>query len=116
MSIKDVDQTNMELQDILSVSIGTLLVIVIAHFAVFWVVRTLYPPQVVMVQQQQPQQVFTPAPILPQAEAVQDVTLPTYAPPVPVEAPREEGERRGPPPPEDTSIRGESRVGDSNPQ
>jgi len=118
MLIKDVDQTNMELQEILSVSIGTLVVIVIAHFAVFWVVRTLYPPPVVMVQQapQPQQQVFTPAPILPQAEAVQNVTLPTYATPVPVEAPSQEGERRGPPPPEDTSIRGKPGVDPANPQ
>jgi hypothetical protein len=107
----------MELQEILSISIGTLVVIVIAHFAVFWVVRTLYPPQVVMVQAPaQPQQVFTPAPVIPQADPVQNVTIPTYAPPVPVEAPREEGERRGPPPPEDTSIRGKPGVAPSNPQ
>ena len=104
----------MELQEILSVSIGTLVVIVIAHFAVFWVVRTLYPPPVMMVQA--PQQVFTPAPILPQAEPIQHVTLPTYAPPVPVEAPREEGERKGPPPPEDTSIRGKPGMDLANPQ
>ena len=108
----------MELQEILSISIGTLVVIVIAHFAVFWVVRTLYPPQVVMVQAPaQPQQVFTPAPVtLQQADPVQNVTIPTYAPPVPVEAPREEGERRGPPPPEDTSIRGKPGVATTNPQ
>lgn len=107
----------MELQEILSVAIGTLVVIVIAHFAVFWVVRTLYPPPVVMVQQQ-PQQVFTPAPVIlqQQQEPQQNVTIPTYTPPMPVEAPREEGERRGPPPAESTSIRGESRVGASNPQ
>ena len=104
----------MELQEILSVSIGTLVVIVIAHFAVFWVVRTLYPPQVVMVPQQQ---VFTPASVLPQQDPqVQNVTIPTYAPPVPVAPPREEGERRGPPPAESTSIRGESGVGATNPQ
>ncbi len=105
----------MELQEILSVAIGTLVVIVIAHFAVFWVVRTLYPPPVVyMPQPQQPQQVFTPPPVIPQAEPQQNVTLPTYAPPVSVEAPREEGERRGPPPPEDTSIRGKPGLGTSN--
>ena len=106
----------MELQEILSVSIGTLVVIVVAHFAVFWVVRTLYPPQVVMVQAPAQQQVFTPAPVIQQAEPIQNVTIPTYAPPVPVEAPREEGERRGPPPPEDTSIRGKPGMAPSNPQ
>ncbi len=102
----------MELQEILSVSIGTLVVIVIAHFAVFWVVRTLYPPMII----QQPAQVFTPPAVIPQAESVQNVTLPTYVPPVPVAAPREEGERRGPPPPEDTSIRGKSGVDSANTQ
>ena len=107
----------MELQEILSVSIGTLVVIVIAHFAVFWVVRTLYPPQVMMVQQAPQQQVFTPAPVLPQAEPqVQNVTIPTYATPVPVAPPREEGERRGPPPPEDTSIRGKPGMDPALPQ
>jgi hypothetical protein len=104
----------MELQEILSVAIGTLVVIVIAHFAVFWVVRTLYPPPVVYMQQPQPQQVFTPPAVI--QEPIQNVTIPTYAPPVPVEAPREEGERRGPPPPEDTSIRGKPGLGPSDAQ
>lgn len=105
----------MELQEILSIAIGTLVVIVIAHFAVFWVVRTLYPPPVVYVPQPQPQ-VFTPPPIVLQEEPVQHVTLPTYAPPVSVETPPQEGERKGPPPPEDTSIRGKPGVDASNPQ
>jgi hypothetical protein len=110
----------MELQEILSVAIGTLVVIVIAHFAVFWVVRTLYPPPVVYMPQPQPQQpqqqVFTPPAVIPQAEPIQNVTIPTYAPSMPVEAPREEGERRGPPPPEDTSIRGKPGLGTPNAQ
>ena len=100
----------MELQEILSVAIGTLVVIVIAHFAVFWVVRTLYPPPVMMVQQAQPVQSLQPVFTSPVAIPQQDVTIPTYAPPLPVEAPREEGERKGPPPPEDTSIRGKPGV------
>jgi hypothetical protein len=105
----------MELQEILSVAIGTLVVIVIAHFAVFWVVRTLYPPPVVMVQAPQ-QQVFTPPAVIPQQEPIQNVTIPTYTTPVSVEAPRQEGERRGPPPPEDTSIRGKPGMDAPNPQ
>lgn len=109
----------MELQEILSVAIGTLVVIVIAHFAVFWVVRTLYPPPVVYMQQPpqpqpQPQQVFTPPAVI--QEPIQNVTIPTYATPVPVEAPSQEGERRGPPPPEDTSIRGKPGVATPNAQ
>jgi len=108
----------MELQEILSVALGTLIVIVIAHFAVFWVVRTMYPPP--------PSVVYMPAPTPPAVSSTpietftspalpeqQNVSVPTYAPPVSVEAPREE-KRPGPPPPEDTSIRGKSGVATSN--
>ena len=100
----------MELQEIVSVALGTLIVIVIAHFAVFWVVRTLYPPF------PQAPQVFTPAPLVEQQTPIQHVTVPTYATPMPMEAPREEGERKGPPPPEDTSIRRDSGLVASNTQ
>jgi len=103
----------MDLQEILSVALGTLVVVVVAHVAVFWVVRTLYPPTQVQVQ---PQPVFTPPPIQLQPEPEQHVSVPTYAPPVPVEAPRQEGERKGPPPAESTSIRGESGVDSANPR
>ena len=99
----------MDLQEILSIALGTLIVVVIAHIAVFWVVRTLYPPT-------QAQAVFTPPPIQLQPEAEQHVSVPTYAPPVPVEAPLQEGERKGPPPAESTSIRGESGVDTTNPR
>ena len=101
----------MDLQEILSVALGTLIVVVIAHIAVFWVVRTLYPPT-----QVQPQPVFTPPPIQLQPEPEQHVSVPTFTPPVPVEAPRQEGERKGPPAAESTSIRGESGVDSANPR
>ena len=103
----------MDLQEILSIALGTLIVVVIAHITVFWVVRTLYPPTQVQVQ---PQPVFTPPPIQLQPEPEQHVSVPTYAPPVPVEAPRQEGERKGPPPAESTSIRGESGVDSTTPR
>ena len=108
----------MELQEILSVSLGTLIVIVIAHFSVFWVVRTLYPPlmpQPQQVFQAMPQQAAQPEIFTTPVDVLQqNVSIPTYAPPVPVEAPREEGERKGPPPPEDTSIRGKPGVDPAN--
>ena len=103
----------MDLQEILSVALGTLIVVVLAHVAVFWVVRTLYPPTQVQVQSQP---VFTPPPIQLQPEAEQHVSVPTFTPPVPVEAPLQEGERKGPPPAESTSIRGESGVDLANPR
>jgi len=108
--IKDEEHT-MELKDILVVALASLLVLVITHIAVFWVVRSLYPPVVVPVQP-----VFTPAAV-PYQEPQQNVTLPTYEAPVPTQAPREEGpERTGPPPPEATSIHGNARVDPAHPQ
>lgn len=110
----------MELKDVLTISISALIVLVVAHLAVFFVVRTMYPPPpsqapvpvpVTVVPEQQP--VFIQPPVVKEQE--QHVVIPTYETPVPVEAPREE-ERKGPPAPEATSIRGNSRVDASKPQ
>lgn len=100
----------MELKDILVVAIASLIILVIVHVSVFWVVRTLYPPQPA------PQPTFTQPVVIQQPEPQQHVTIPTYEAPVPVEAPREEEQRRGPPPPEATSIHGSSRVDSANAQ
>lgn len=108
----------MELKDVLTISVSALIVLVVAHLAVFFVVRTMYPPHptpvstpVVPTPEQQP--VFIQPPVVKEQE--QHVVIPTYETPVPVEAPREE-ERKGPPAPEATSIRGNSRVDASKPQ
>ena len=97
----------MDLQEILTVALSTLIVIVLSHIAVFWVVRNMYPPVVQM--QVQPQPVFTPPPVL-----EQHVTLPTYEAPVSAQAPSEK--REGPPPAESTSIRRDPGVDMPNPQ
>ena len=97
----------MELTDVLVTVISTLIAIVLAHLAVFWVVKTLYPPlppSPVIVQEVAP--VYVPAPVIEQP--VQHVELPTYETPKPVAPPSEE--RKGPPPPEPTSIRGNAGV------
>ena len=108
----------MDIQTILSVAIASLLVFVVAHFAVFWVVKTMYPPREsahVTFAEPPPVEVFTPP-----ATDIQHVTVPTYEAPVPAKVPNKEGEpeseRRGPPPPESTSIRGESGVAAPNAQ
>ena len=101
----------MELKDILVVAFATLIVLVISHVAVFWVIRTLYPPPPPVVQQ-----TFTQPPLQQQPEPQQHVSIPTYEAPVSVEAPREEEPRKGPPPPESTSIHGSSRVDSANAQ
>lgn len=93
----------MELKDILVVALSTLIVLMIAHVAVFWIVRTLYPPVAPVAP------TFTQPVVI--QEPQQNVTIPTYETPIPVEAPREEEPRRGPPPPEATSIHGKSGVG-----
>ncbi len=114
----------MELKDILAVSFATLVTLVIAHLAVFWVVRTLYPPAPTLIAQHvvEPKPVstepvktvtFTEPPVV-----EQHVDLPTYETALPSKAPREEGEPRrgGPPPPESTSIQREPRVDVPNAQ
>ena len=110
----------MDIQTILSVAIASLLVFVVAHFAVFWVVKTMYPPHEpahVTFAEPPVAEVFTPP-----ATDIQHVTVPTYEAPVPAKVANKEGEskpepeRRGPPPPESTSIRGESGVAAPNAQ
>lgn len=100
----------MEVTQFLSLALSSLVVIVILHFVVFWVVKTMYPPQVVAplpVPIPQPPVVpvaFTEPP--PVKQDVDRVILPTYETPLPVETPgKEEPRRAGPPPPEETSIR-----------
>ena len=90
----------MTIQDILSIAIASLVVLVVAHFTVVWVVKTMYPPPA---PAPRPTVSFTAPPV---QEQEQHVSVPTYEAPVSAEAPREEGERRGPPPAESTSIRG----------
>ncbi len=101
--------------ELLTIALNSLIVLVIVHIAAYWVVKTLYPPthSVVPVPVAVPikaQPVFTEPPSIEQ----QNVVVPTYETPVPVEAPRQEGERRGPPPPESTSIHGNPGVVVSN--
>ena len=104
----------MEVTQFLSLALSSLVVIVILHFVVFWVVKTMYPPQAVAplpvpVMPVPPPVAFTEPP--PVKQDVDRVVLPTYETPLPVETPREEEPRRtGPPPPEETSIRRKAGV------
>lgn len=95
----------MELQELLVLITGTLVAVVLSHFAVYWVVKALYPPAPKVIQVPVPMPMApTPPAYTPPPVQEQHVQLPTYAPPVSVEAPPEE--RKGPPAPEATSIRG----------
>ncbi len=105
----------MNVTDIVATAVSTLIVLVLAHLAVYWVVKTLYPPAPVPVPAAEPVRTVTFAEP-PKEEHVERLVLPTYEAPVPTEAPRETGERRGPPPAESTSIRGDSRMAPSDTQ
>ena len=102
----------MNATEIVTTAVSTLVVLVLAHVAVYWVVKTLYPPSPTVVAIREPEPMpLAPAPTPtvtfaePPPSVQQNVTLPTYETAVPAEAPREGGERRGPPPAERTSIR-----------
>lgn len=102
----------MGLSDILAIALASLVTLVAAHIAVFWVVRTLYPLQVAVptpVPVVVPQ-TLTQAPLIEQ----QNVTLPTYETVVPVATAVQEEPRRGPPPAVSTSIKRESGVDTPN--
>ena len=105
----------MELKDVLTISISAILVLVIAHLAVFFVVKTMYPPKPVEYIPPAPTPVVTYT--QPVIEQQQNVVIPTYEAPLSMEAPSEKGPtRQGPPPAESTSIRGDSRVDTAIPQ
>lgn len=116
----------MNATEIVATAVATLVVLVLAHVAVYWVVKTLYPPQPAVLAVREPDPIPAPTPTPAPAPAMtfaeppptvqQDVTLPTYETAVPAEAPREGGERRGPPPAERTSIRRDPGVAAPNAQ
>lgn len=108
----------MELKDILSVALASLIVLVVAHLAVFWVVKTLYPPSTPVVPVPIQESVKTVTFTEPLVIEQQNVTVPTYETPVSSQTPNQESEepRKGPPPAESTSIRGKSGVDVSNTQ
>lgn len=103
----------MGLSDILTIALASLVTLVAAHIAAFWVVRSLYPPQVPVAPPVAPlvvPQTLTQPALIEQ----QNVTLPTYETAVPVAPAVQEEPRRGPPPAVATSIKRESGVDTPN--
>ena len=76
--------------DILGTALSVLIILIVTHIAVFWVVRTLYPP-VSVSSSPEPvvMQTFTQPPSQ-QQEPIHHVTIPTYEAPVSLEAPSQE--------------------------
>ena len=80
----------MNVTEIVATAVATLIVLVLAHMAVYWVVKTLYPPQA-----QAPAPAPVPASVMlpvdepaktvtftePPSTLQQNVTLPTYETP-----------------------------------
>lgn len=81
----------MELKDILTISFATLIVLVIAHIAVFWVVRTLYPPVPVSAPVPVPVVAAPPVFTQPPVTEQQDVHIPTYQASPPTQTSQQEG-------------------------
>ena len=85
----------MEAYDVLVTAMSSLVMLIVIHISVFGVVRWMYPPP----PQSPPQVRFVEPPVrappppsfTEPAQMKQEVDVPTYAPPVPVEAPREAG-------------------------
>lgn len=74
--------------DILGTALSVLVILVLTHLAVFWVVRTLYPPAPAPAPAPAPvQQTFTQPS---QVEQASHVTVPTYETPVQLEVPSQE--------------------------
>ena len=63
----------MDVWNFLSVGVSTLVLLVVIHLAVFYVVKTLYPPRIVVQQPQvqfQPEHIIQPPPIAPEIPLV----------------------------------------------
>ena len=90
----------MEAFDVLTLAMSSLIMLIAIHVSVFGVVRWMYPPTppAPQVRFAEPMVAAPPPPTqssaLPFTEPPhlkQEVNVPTYAPPVSVEAPREDG-------------------------
>ena len=72
----------MDVWNFLSVGVSTLILLVLIHLAVFYVVKTLYPPRVVV---QQPQVQFQQEPVIIPPPVVPEIPLVTTKLPPPVD-------------------------------
>ena len=82
----------MEAYDVLVTAMASLVMLITIHLAVFGIIRWLYPPPMPMQQVRfADPPVRAPAPFTEPPVMKQEVNVPTYAAPVSVEAPREEG-------------------------
>jgi len=80
----------MEAYDILATALSSLIMLIVIHLSVFGVIRWMYPPiqatPAVRFVEAPPPPSFTQRP-----EVKQEINVPTYPAPIPMEAPSEEG-------------------------
>jgi hypothetical protein len=112
----------MNLQEILSIAFATLLILVVAHFCVYYVVRTLYPPAPAPAPSPAPFLVAAQPPPIPKTnfepprQVEQHVDIPTYETPVSLEAPRQEGSTNLENLLQDSTVQRDTRVDSTQPQ
>lgn len=81
----------MEAYDVLVMAMSSLIMLIVIHVSVFAVVRWMYPPMPQQVRFAEPiAQASPPPPFTQPPQMKQEVNVPTYAPPVSMEAPGEE--------------------------
>lgn len=87
----------MEAYDVLVMAMSSLIMLIVIHVSVFAVVRWMYPPTPVQqVRFAEPvAQAPPPPPFTQPAQMKQEVNVPTYETPIPMEAPREERQPNG---------------------
>lgn len=83
----------MEALDVITLALSSLIMLILIHISVFALVRWMYPaqPPAPMVRFAEPAPQPPPPPFTEPQHMKQEVNVPTYAPPVSVEAPREAG-------------------------
>jgi hypothetical protein len=76
---------------VLVISISSLIMLIVIHVAVFGVIRWMYPTTPAQVAPTRVRFAPPPPSFTEPPQMKQEVNVPTYAPPVSMEAPREEG-------------------------
>ena len=81
----------MEPYDVLVISMSSLIMLIVIHVSVFGVIRWMYPTTPAQVAPTRVRFAPPPPSFTEPPQMKQEVNVPTYAPPVSMEAPREEG-------------------------
>ncbi len=84
----------MEAYDILATALSSLIMLIVIHLSVFGVIRWMYPPiqpTAAVRFMEAPPETRPPPSFTQRPEVKQEINVPTYPAPIPMEAPSEEG-------------------------